>query len=232
MSRVADITNRNQKESDQLIHWPALIAFFLTGAMGPLLGWQTQDLVWGLLLTSFAACILGLILGIQSKFRLGLQRFFSEWEGNKAVILIVLIVFSGMFIAVITIIGFGIFFLHVLYVFAIYGFFPFWVETPSPFELSSEQQIKMLLLVVTQYWPFALIALVQDWRRQFRPLWSPGHFDLFRPLSRLFRMHLFLILAAAVASFAGTGHIFYWFTLFFFFFPWNTKKLRKKLKLR
>jgi hypothetical protein len=80
----------------------------------------------------------------------------------------------------------------------------------------------MLRNIFTDYWFFTLIAIFGDWNRQFRPLWKPAHLDIARPMKRLGRMHLFIILAVAVTSVAGTGLAFYWLILFFFFFPWNT----------
>jgi len=115
---------------------------------------------------------------------------------------------------------------------AVYRLFPFWPETADPFDLASEEQFRMLFKVVTDYWPFALIAIVRDWRWQLQPLGSPGNLDIFRPLRRLGRTHIFIILAMTVAGVAGTGLVFYWFTLLFFYFPWNVKAIYKRIKAR
>jgi MFS family permease len=199
-----------------------LAAFFTTAVLGALLGWSARDLVWGLLLTSFLTCILGFILGIQSGFRLWIPKVFRHWPDSRAGTLVVLL--FGVFMAgiILTAFAVSIIMLHIFYAFAIYFLYPMFPAIPTPFELSSDEQFQMLRNIFTDYWFFTLIAIFSDWKRQFQPLWKPAHLDIARPMKRLGRMHLFIILAIAVTGVAGTGLAFYWLTLFFFFFPWNT----------
>lgn len=55
--------------------WMALAAFTLLAALGPALGWSNGDLLWGLLVTSLATCIIGAVLGVVS-----LLFFFFPWR--------------------------------------------------------------------------------------------------------------------------------------------------------
>lgn len=208
----------------------ALAAFAVTGALGPLLGWSTADVVWGLLLTSFVACSLGLLLGIASGARLWLPRLFTAWPEYRAGTLMALAVGGFMAAMAFLFVAGAVVMLHTMYVFLVYFLFPFWPATPSPFDLTSQEQFRMLRTVVADYWPFALAALASERKRILRPLRTPGHLDFARPLLGLGRLHVFMILAMAVAGAAGTGLAFYWLVLFFFFFPWDALALRERLR--
>jgi hypothetical protein len=208
----------------------ALAAFAFTGALGTVLGWSTEDIVWGLLLTSFVACSVGLILGIGSGVRLWLPRLFAEWPEYKAGTVMIMAVGSFMAAVAFVFVAGAIVMLHTMYVFLVYSLFPFWPATPNPFELSSEEQFRMLRTVVVRYWPFALVALVSEWKRILRPLRTPKHLDFARPLLGLGRLHVFVILAMTVAGIAGTGLALYWLVLFFYFFPWEALPLRNRFR--
>lgn len=206
----------------------ALGAFLVTGALGPLLGWSTPDLVWGLLLTSLVVCLVGLGLGVQSGLRLWLPAGFATWSQHKGATLALVLVGGFMATVALAAAVMAVLMLHTIYLFVAYSFFPFWPETPNPLELESARQFEMIGRVMEEYWIFAALAVVGDWRRQLRPLWRPGHLDVVRPLVRLGRTHLFMGMALVVARWVGTGLGLYVLILFLFFFPWDSLGLWRR----
>lgn len=212
--------------------WMAAGAFLLIGMLGTLLDWSAADMVHGFLLTSFFTCILAFLLGIQSMIRLWLPKL-SEFEIKNPVFgLLALLVLLFMICILLLIIGGSVLIGHVLYLFSIYSLFPLLPGTADPFALSSEEQFRMIAVLFKDYWLFALFTIAGEWKSQLRPLWKPQNLDIIQPAIRLGRMHLFVLIAIATATLIGTGMLFYWLILLFFFIPWGRLKKLFSARIR
>lgn len=203
------------RQTEQI--WMALGAFALLAVVGPVLGWSNGDLLWGLLVTSLVACIIGAVLGVTSLWRLG-WRGLPQRDHWQRLRFLAVTPFLGLFCLVLVGICYGF---HTLYGLVIYFLYPLWPEIESSFDLADRQQGLLMLRAAGRYWPFVAATLVADWRELFRPLAEPQPLDIARVWTLLFRMHFFLMIAITVVVVAGTGYVLYLLILLFFFFPWR-----------
>lgn len=203
-----------QPQSESILS--ALIAFGVLAVLGPWLEWSTGDLLWGLLLTSLATCVIGASAGGASLWLRGWQKLPPDvW---KRLGYVIQTPFLALFVLVIVAVCY---LFHALYGFVIYFLFPLWPETPSTFDLDAGRQERMLLEAAHRYWPFVAVTLATGWRDLLRPLFDPQPLDIVRPWALLLRMHLFIFIAIATVIAAGTGYVFYLLILLFFLFPWR-----------
>lgn len=195
----------------------ALAGFALMAALGPVLGWSAGDLMWGLLLTSLATCVIAALFGVFSLWYAGWRHMPAGDAAGKARLLATT-PFAAGFCAVLVTVCYGF---HALYALIIYFLFPLWPEIPGSFDLDGRLQGLLLAEAAERYWPFVAASLAADWRELVRPLTEPGAHHIGRPWKLLFRMHLFIFVAITVVVLGGTGYPFYLLILLFFFFPWR-----------
>lgn len=210
------MSREEPQRSEQV--WSALVGFVLLTVLGPLLDWSTGDLLWGLLVTSLVTCLIAVVLGLISLWRLGWRKLLQDKNRHPSLYLIQIPILA--FFGVVLL--FACYGFHYFYALFIYFIFPLWPEIESAFDLTADQEQRILIEAAGRYWPFVIATLAMDWRNQIRPLTHPGLLDLIRPWALLLRMHLFIFAAILVLLVAGTGYLFYLLILLFFFFPWQT----------